>query len=221
MVAGDAAVTRLKPGRKQVFTRDQAIAAALAEGVGSFTLRAVAARLGVRPSALYREFGSREDLQIAAMAQIARDFLTDSQWATWQDGLRHMVDTQWRMLTLHPEAANVIITQPEACAVAMPHFAALVDKLVDLGIPGGRDAATFALDFAGDTTMMTFVSMQPYVTVDAEGRTGLERATSHMGDAPDVFDMAGMGERGFLDRKIAFIIAGLEAGLLPPATPGA
>ena len=42
-----------RPGRKPAFTRRQAIDAALAEGIETFTLRAVADRLGVKATALY------------------------------------------------------------------------------------------------------------------------------------------------------------------------
>lgn len=47
-----------RPGRKPAFTRRQAIDAALAEGIETFTLRAVADRLGVKATALYREFST-------------------------------------------------------------------------------------------------------------------------------------------------------------------
>ncbi|MDO4606133.1 MAG: hypothetical protein Q4B12_02285 [Bowdeniella nasicola] len=39
-----------------------------------------------------------------------------------------------------------------------------------------------------------------------------DEVLARMGDAPDVFGISSIGERGLLDSKIDFIIQGIEAG---------
>lgn len=194
-----------RPGRKPAFTRRQAIDAALAEGIETFTLRAVADRLGVKATALYREFSSRQELQLAAIAEIAVDIEPDPDFSNWQDALRQVVDRQWALCERYPEAFGA----------AMPRIAAIVQRLAELGVPGGVEGAAFAFDFVGDTTLETFVSIQPYLTADEGGRTGVERIGEMTAGHPDVFGVQSMGERGNLDLKVEFIIAGMELGLFP------
>ena len=152
-----------RPGRKPAFTRRQAIDAVLAEGIETFTLRAVADRLGVKATALYREFSSRQELQVAAIAEIMVDIEPDPNVASWQDALRQIVDRQWALCERYPEAPLVLMTQPEAFGAVMPRCAAIAQGLAELGIPGGVEGAAFAFDFVGDTTFETFISMQPYL----------------------------------------------------------
>ena len=204
-----------RPGRKPAFTRRQAIDAALAEGIETFTLRAVADRLGVKATALYREFSSRQELQLAAIAEIAVDIEPDPDFSNWQDALRQVVDRQWALCERYPEAPLVLMAQPEAFGAAMPRIAAIVQRLAELGVPGGVEGAAFAFDFVGDTTLETFVSIQPYLTADGGGRTGVERIGEMTAGHPDVFGVQSMGERGNLDLKVEFIIAGMELGLFP------
>ena len=129
---------RKRPGRKPAFTRRQVIDATLAEGIGSFTLRAVAERLGVKATALYREFSSRQELQLAAISAIAADIEPDPQLCTWQDVLRDVVDRQWQMCVRYPEAAAVIVTRPEAFGVALPRITAMLRGWPHSVSPGAR-----------------------------------------------------------------------------------
>lgn len=97
---------RKRPGRKPVFTRRQVIDAALAEGIGSFTLRAVAERLGVKATALYWVFSSRQELQLAAMNAISRDIEPDPRLRTWQEALRDVVNRYWDMCSRLPGGSD-------------------------------------------------------------------------------------------------------------------
>ena len=109
----------------------------------------------------------------------------------------------------------MLMAQPEAFGAAMPRIAAIVQRLAELGVPVGVEGAAFAFDFVGDTTLETFVSIQPYLTADEGGRTGVERIGEMTAGHPDVFGVQSMGERGNLDLKVEFIIAGMELGLFP------
>ncbi|MDO4606129.1 MAG: TetR/AcrR family transcriptional regulator [Bowdeniella nasicola] len=214
--AGKRAANRpgRRPGPKSTFTRADAVEAALALGIGSFTMRAVAARLGVQPGALYRVCGSRDDLQHAALQRIAALHLGERSRAasTWQACLRAMADDMWACAVAHPESPMVIMTRPDAFTSALEYFTSLIQQLVDLGIPGGQQTAVFAADFIGDTTLATFIQMRAFHRPGSETGAVADEVLARMGDAPDVFGISSIGERGLLDSKIDFIIQGIEAG---------
>lgn len=206
---------RKTPGRKPTFTRESAIEAALEEGIASFTLKAVAERLGVQPSALYRTFESRAELQAAA---IEREFASATGQipfaGSWQELIRSIVDTEWRALRRYPELPLAILTSPHVYPLLMPYARQAVDRLVELGFPGGEGPAAFALDFIGDTVLVTVIGMDGFFD---ESGTQMDRSKlDAFEDSDDVFGMQDMGERGMLAGKVEFIIAGIEHGILPP-----
>ena len=110
------------PGRKPVFDKEQAIQAALEEGVASFSLRSVADKLGIKPPALYRMFNSRDELQAAAMHKLAEHINTPAVATTWQDALRLFSSRSWDLFSRYPEAPTVIMTKPEAIIDALARF---------------------------------------------------------------------------------------------------
>ena len=207
------------PGRKPAFDREQAIQAALSEGVGSFSIRGVADRLGIKPPALYRMFSSRDELQAAAMEKLATDIEAPTMVASWQEALRLVASRSWELFCRHPEAPTVIMTKPDAMTGAVPRFEELVHRLVELNIPGGLPTASFAVDFIGDTTVCTFLQMQYLTTTDETGETPLDRYTKSTEESEDVFGVKNMPDTGFLDAKVEFIITSIEHGIGPHGTP--
>ena len=203
------------PGRKPVFDKEQAVQAALEEGVATFSLRGVADKLGIKPPALYRMFSSRDELQAAAMQKLAEHINDPAVTTTWQDALRLFSSRSWDLFSRYPEAPTVIMTNPEAIIGVLPGFRRLIDRLVRLNIPGGFPCASFAVDFIGDITITTFIQMRSFTTTDAAGETPLDRYTTSADDNDDVFGMKDMPGTGFLDSKVEFIIAGIEHGIGP------
>ena len=169
----------------------------------------------MKATALYREFSSRQELQLAAIAEIAVDIEPDPDVSNWQDALRQVVD--------RPVGVVRAVSRGSAGA----HGSARGLRGSDASYRGDRAetgrawcprrgrGAAFAFDFVGDTTLETFVSIQPYLTADEGGRTGVERIGEMTAGHPDVFGVQSMGERGNLDLKVEFIIAGMELGLFP------
>lgn len=210
-------MTPKRPGPKRTFTLQDAVEAALALGVASFTLRGVARRLGVQPAALYRVCGSRDELQLLALEQVARTaFIQRLPVASWQEKVRQLVDMQWRMLEEHPEVGVVVNARADAFTAAAPSLRQGMEELVQLGIPGGFKTACFVVDFVGDLVFTTFAQMRPFREGGPEVRAQVAQA---LGELEGVFDVANMPERGWLDDKIDFIIAGVEKGLGPGGEP--
>lgn len=207
-------VGRLTPGRKPNFSKQQVIDAAIAEGIATFTLKGVASHLGVRPSAMYRIFASREELQAAAIMHLfSQVTLIPTDTATWQEGLRHMVDAQWELLICYPGLATAFLQNRQAQVLVMPHATQAIRQIASLGIPGGTKAAAFAMDFIGDTVLVTVVSMELYL--DDRTHEVDPQAVEDFAHTDDPFGIQHLGQRGFLDRKVDFIIAGMEQHILP------
>ena len=239
-------MTRLgKPtGPRPGFSREDVVEAALALGVADFTLTAVAERLGVAVSGLYRTISSREDLLIACLERIAARMSLSRTGVTWQEVIRAHAMSLWALLERYPGLAGVIMSVPWAHQLFAAPLAQAHQDLIDRGLDG-EDAGVL-LDFVGDTVIATHAQVEvmrspvtrsrtlssPGATDDAvpgghrADLTGLEEArrfatTAGESPMPAVLspDDSWIG-RGGLDRKIEIIIRGVEcstrgAGLAP------
>ena len=101
-------------GPRPGFTRDDVVEAALGLGIAEFTLTAVAKRMGVAVSGLYRTISSREDLLAACLERIAAQVEIPSPRASWPDTVRVHAEAIWAMLERHPGLAGVIMGVPWA-----------------------------------------------------------------------------------------------------------
>ena len=146
-------MTRLgKPtGPKPGFSRADVVEAALALGVADFTLTAVAGRLGVAVSGLYRTIDSREDLLAACLERIAAQADFAHPGTTWQDEIRAGAESMWDLLEQHPGLAGVLIGVPWAHQLFADLFAEAHQTLVDRGLV--PEDAGIVLDFVGDTVI--------------------------------------------------------------------
>jgi AcrR family transcriptional regulator len=84
-----------KPGRPRTLSVEQIIDAVLAEGLGTFSMPSIAARLGVVHSGLYRYFTDREDLVVQVMDRIARSAPWPSADLPWREHLVEIGETFW------------------------------------------------------------------------------------------------------------------------------
>jgi AcrR family transcriptional regulator len=187
--------------------------------VDRFTLTQVAARLDVTPPALYRVVTSRDELLGLCFSRIMRAMRVPEATLGWQDQLRAFAQAIWDLCEQFPGMPLALVGNPsvhERVSSAMVEFVGRV-----AGTDLSPDTALFALDFIADTVCMTHIGIVPMRERGADGMTGLERsqanyhsAAAEGGFSGDLFEQdPAWLERGFLDRKIDFIIAGLEAGL--------
>ena len=234
-------MTRLgKPtGPKPGFSRADVVEAALALGVADFTLTAVAGRLGVAVSGLYRTIASREDLLAACLERVAAEMELSRSGATWQEALRAHAESMWALLERYPGLAGVIMSVPWAHQIFADLFAEAHQTLVDRGL--GPEDAGVVLDFVGDTVITMHAQIEvmrspadqtvfPSPPRAADGRapetpedrkarpTGLEEASrfaaARVRAVPAVLTPnESWIERGGLDRKIEIIIRGVEASV--------
>ena len=91
-----------KPGRPRTLTVDQIIDSVLAEGLDSFSMPSIAARLGVVHSGLYRYFTDREDLVVQVMDRIARSAPWPAVDLPWREHLEQIGETFWAVCGEYP-----------------------------------------------------------------------------------------------------------------------
>jgi AcrR family transcriptional regulator len=94
-----------KPGPPSTLTRDDVARAAIAEGVLTMSMPAVARRLGVSHSTLYRYVHDRDDLALAALDLAVREFDWPPADLGWRPLLDVFADALWRFLEQHPGVA--------------------------------------------------------------------------------------------------------------------
>ena len=225
-------------GPKPRFSRADVVEAALALGIADFTLTAVAGRLGVAVSGLYRTISSREDLLAACLERVATQMDLTHPGTTWQDAIRAHAESMWNLLEQYPGLAGVVVSVPWAHQLFAGPFAQAYQSLVDRGLD--PEDAGVVLDFVGDTVITMHAQIevmrspidQAAPSPGAAGErggddqerqanranrpTGLEEASrfasTRTRPMPAVLtpDESWI-QRGGLDRKIEIIIRGVEA----------
>jgi AcrR family transcriptional regulator len=86
--------------------------AVAAEGFGALTMRAVAARLGAVPMALYNHFATKEQLVDALLDRVLSRFEPEPATEDWGEDLRRFAGAHRRLLVAHPWAVAPLFTQP-------------------------------------------------------------------------------------------------------------
>jgi AcrR family transcriptional regulator len=130
------------PPRPDQLSRERIVAAAIeladAEPHGEITMRALAARLGVRsPMALYRYVGSKDGLA-DLMADEVYGLITPTRGQGWREALRSLGRTGWVAVQAHPWFARLAFARPPFGPNALAMYDAALAELEPLDL----DAAT-------------------------------------------------------------------------------
>jgi AcrR family transcriptional regulator len=136
--------------RRRTLTREQVVAEALAviaaDGAGALSMRALAARLGVVPGALYRHVRSKEELCDLAVDGVLAEVQTqvDSD-LNWADQVRVIAGRLRAAMEDHPGIAALLKTRdplgPHSLALAEAFLAALQEA----GLNAPETAQAFSL----------------------------------------------------------------------------
>ena len=125
-----------KPGRPRTLTVDQIIDAVLAEGLGTFSMPSIAARLGVVHSGLYRYFTDREDLVVQVLDRIARSAPWPSLDLPWREHLEQLGETFWTVCRDYPgydiTALRTRSVSPGFLEMVIPHVESLQREGLDV-----------------------------------------------------------------------------------------
>ncbi|MEV7397912.1 TetR/AcrR family transcriptional regulator [Aeromicrobium sp. NPDC092404] len=125
-----------KPGRPRTLTDDQIIDAVLAEGLDTFSMPSVAARLGVVHSGLYRYFTDREHLVVQVMDRIARSASWPAADLPWREHLEQLGETLWATCARYPgydiTALRSTNVSPGFVEMLTPHVESLQRQGLDV-----------------------------------------------------------------------------------------
>jgi AcrR family transcriptional regulator len=122
----DAPETPTDP-RRRTLTRERVVAQALTliaqDGLPGLTMRALAARLGVVPGALYRHIPNKERLQDLVLDGVLADVDTDTDTALpWTEQITTLAHRLHTVLADHPGVAALLTTRdplgPHSLALA-------------------------------------------------------------------------------------------------------
>ena len=115
------------------------------QGFDAMSMRAVAARLGAAPMALYNHFGTRERLVDALLDRVLSRFDPPPATDDWIEDLRRFARAHRRLLVEHPWAVSPLFTQPN------PGMASVRIGELALGIlrRGGLSDARAVAAFSG------------------------------------------------------------------------
>lgn len=195
-----------KTGPKPRFSFNDVIDAAIPLGIDTFTISAVAAKLGVAAPAVYRIFDSREALANACLERATASLDWPSDAPDWETLLHRWCDEAWTMCERFPGIDKLLMTTTSTFSHFENGYVSVVVRLGEFGFTAGQ--AVFALDLLTDIVLSSHMNIAELRAVDEDGRSNFSKSFEAFSSGLFVPDES-WTERGFLDVKIDFIIAGL------------
>jgi AcrR family transcriptional regulator len=118
--------------------------AVAAQGFDALTMRAVAARLGAVPMALYNHFATKDQLIDALLDRVLSRFEPDPPTDDWKEDLRRFATAHRRLLTAHAWAVAPLFTQPNPGMSSVRIGELALDILRRGGLSGADAVAAFS-----------------------------------------------------------------------------
>jgi AcrR family transcriptional regulator len=139
-----------EPGGRRALTRDRLVAEALviiaADGAQALSMRALAARLGVVPGALYRHVRGKDQLYDlildAVLGEVTSRADSRAKWVTRIGALANRLRT---VLENHPGTAALLKTRDPLSPTSLELAEAFLAPLLAAGLPGREAAQAFRL----------------------------------------------------------------------------
>jgi AcrR family transcriptional regulator len=205
------------PDRRPQLTRQRVVAEALAviaqDGVQAMSMRALAARLGVVPGAVYHHVGNKQQLQDLVLDGVLAevDFHTNPSLA-WTDQLKLLATRLRQVLEAHPGVAGILKTRDPLG----PHSLALAEAFLSpLQTAGFADREAGLAFFLLVDYTIGFAVSSPRTSVneqrvrDTAIRTQLHEFFRTL--PPDRFPaLVALGEHVWVDNRDQRFTAGLQ-----------
>ena len=151
-----------RPTGGTAVTREQIVDAALAQldegGLGSVSMREIAARLGVYPASVQWHVRSRDELLAAVAQRVLADVAPALGRRTWQVWITELMRRCRRQVRKHPNAAQLLTTQLVSNA-SLP-FKLVEGVLTTLASAGLRDNRLIEGYNTVIASMLGFVTME-------------------------------------------------------------
>jgi AcrR family transcriptional regulator len=199
-----------KPGRPRALTVDVIAAAALEDGVATFSMPSVARRLGVAHSGLYRYVTDRDDLLVQALDRAFLATTWPSDDLSWDELLREIGHSVWRACDSHPglDRASQMAPKPSPAVLTM----------MDAWVSAMQEQHFVPEDAAVAVEFVIALALDSSAQMARLAR--MERAHLRRDDIPvlKAYDNDEVWSgRGMYDRKLDIFIAGLESRRLETA----
>jgi TetR/AcrR family tetracycline transcriptional repressor len=219
--------------RRRTLTRERVVAEALAiisaDGVGALSMRALAARLGVVPGALYRHVRSKEQLYDLILDGVLAEVDCQADHSlTWTGQITVLAHRLRTVLENHPGIAGLLKARDPLSPHSLALAEAFLAPLHAAGLPDRQAARAFrliydyTLGFAlADPTMPSEQRIQ-----DAATRRELRAFLRSL--PTDRFPLlAAIGEHVWADNRderftasLGTLISGIQAAQRPHQPPG-
>jgi AcrR family transcriptional regulator len=194
--------------------------AVAAQGFDALSMRAVAARLGAVPMALYNHFATKEQLVDALLDRVLGRFEPAPATEDWAEDLRRFARAHRRLLVGHPWAVAPLFTQPNPgmSSVRIGEFA--LGILRRGGFSNARAVAAFSGIIALNYGWSSFTSARDLDAAGPSHDVAAMLAQLPPADYPLTVDVADeMGAYGS-DQHYEFVLDQLLTGLRAGAETG-
>ncbi len=136
--------------RRRVLTRERVVAEALTviatDGADALSMRALAARLGVVPGALYRHVRSKEQLRDLVVDEVLAEVDTRAGHAlSWTEQVKTLARRLRAVLEDHPGIAALLKTRDPLGPHSLALAEAFLTSLQQAGLPAQQTALAFSL----------------------------------------------------------------------------
>jgi AcrR family transcriptional regulator len=205
------------PDRRPQLTRQRVVAEALAviaqDGVQAMSMRALAARLGVVPGAVYHHVGNKQQLQDLVLDGVLAevDFHTNPSLA-WTEQLKILATRLRQVLEAHPGVAGILKTRDPLGPHSLALAEAFLSPLQTAGFADREAGLAFFLlvDYTiGFTVSSPRTSVNEQRVRDTAIRTQLHDFFRSL--PPDRFPaLVALGEHVWVDNRDQRFTAGLQ-----------
>jgi AcrR family transcriptional regulator len=147
---------------------DAALAIADEQGLGAVTMRAVAARVGLTPMALYPHVGGKDGLLDGIVERLLAELLPALRMSgSAEERLRALARALRGVARRHPSAFPLMLSRPSVTPESLRELDAFYQALLDVGVPPEhvprveRLLSTFGLGFAASEVSGRFGPGEP------------------------------------------------------------
>src|SRR5436190_9590677 len=201
---------------RRTLTRERVVAEALTliahEGVEVLTMRALGARLGVVPGALYRHVRSKEQLQDLIVDGVLAEVDCDINPALpWTEQIKALAHRLRKVLEAHPGIAGLLKTRDPLGPHSLALAEAFLLPLHNAGLPERDTGLAFALvyDYTLGFALSSPTSVNEQRVKDTATRNQLHAFLRSL--PPDRFPtLVALGEHVWLNNRDERFTAGLD-----------
>lgn len=144
-----------RPGRPRALSMELIVDAVLDDGIATFSMPSIAARLGVAHSGLYRYVEDREELLVKAIEQAALSVDWPDPDLPWRDLLREITQSVWSICERYPGYDIVALSPPKWPERVVEQVTPYIASLHDQGFT--IEDASVAVQIAGNLALTTSV----------------------------------------------------------------